>query len=250
MYPPETKQRLHQAWSTQLELHPDELRVLYAAASYYELASDKPQAALLWRRAVQIAPTDPELRDRLSALLERNPELAERRTEPLELIADLPMPEGSQLRRLLELAETSYNTGETEAAQTYATELLAAAPGQEAHWAYGLAIHDGNTILGTIALDRGDTDGAARYLVAAGESPGAPTLDAGGPDLTLAERLLQSARSEEVAVYLRGVSKFWAEPCLEHLITDVEAGESGAMASFDACVHASIYGGPDPQDAP
>jgi hypothetical protein len=72
----------------------------------------------------------------------------------------------------------------------------------------------------------GDTDGAAQHLLAAGSTWGSPQLDAFGPDLNLANQLLDHGQTSTVVDYLRSCQQFWklGQDRLEQWITQLQAG--------------------------
>ncbi len=89
-------------------------------------------------------------------------------------------------------------------------------------------------ILGLIALERGDSDAAANYLLQAGASPGSPQLDSFGPTLDLADRLLQAGRTEEVKIYLQSIQKFWDmdQGSVARWIEEIESGDVPHLDRF------------------
>jgi thiol-disulfide isomerase/thioredoxin len=105
-------------------------------------------------------------------------------------------------------ASAALEAGKTDEARRDAEELLEGASGRKGNWNYGNAIHHGNIILGRIALGAGDVQKAKDHLIAAGKTPGSPQLGSFGPDLELAQQLLDKGEGKSTADYLRLVSKF------------------------------------------
>jgi hypothetical protein len=68
---------------------------------------------------------------------------------------------------LEEAASAALKAGRTDEALRDARELLAGATGRERNWNYGNAIHNGNVILGRIALEAGDVAKAKECRAAA-----------------------------------------------------------------------------------
>jgi hypothetical protein len=132
-----------------------------------------------------------------------------------------------QWYELEDVAAAALKAGRTQEARTAAEDLLAGAPGRERDWNYGNAIHNGNMILGKIALDSGDVQKAKDHLIAAGKSPGSPQLDTFGPDLKFAEELLDKGEGKTTAEYLRLISNFWKpmKPRLDAWATAIDHGE-------------------------
>lgn len=73
----------------------------------------------------------------------------------------------------------------------------------------GHAVHDGNAVLGLLALQEGQRAAAVAHLLAAGQSRGSPQLDSFGPSLLLASRLAEAGEFEAVAAYVRAIRRFW-----------------------------------------
>lgn len=96
-----------------------------------------------------------------------------------------------------------------EDADKYARELLTLAPTFQGNWNYGNAIQDGNLVLGRIALHEGQTVEAKQYLLEAGKSPGSPTMNSFGPNMSLARDLLEKGERETVLQYFELCRKFW-----------------------------------------
>jgi hypothetical protein len=107
------------------------------------------------------------------------------------------------------LATAAFEAGETAKAQRYASELLLSAPKFKNDWNYGNALHEGNVVLGLVALKRADIAGAKEHLLAAGQTPGSPQLNSFGPNMTLAKELLEKGEREVVLTYLQSCGKFW-----------------------------------------
>lgn len=73
----------------------------------------------------------------------------------------------------------------------------------------GNAIQDANLVLGRIAVQEGKIEAAKNYLIAAGKSPGSPTMDSFGPNMTLAKDLLEKGERDVVLEYFMRCRKFW-----------------------------------------
>src|SRR5205807_946215 len=86
-------------------------------------------------------------------------------------------------------------------------------------WNDGNAVHNGNSILGRIALKRGDKEEAKHYLRLAGATPGSPQLDSYGPQMELAHELLLLGEDDAVIAYLEACKKFWDSDCEEGQLT-------------------------------
>ncbi|MBZ5584085.1 MAG: hypothetical protein LAQ30_18105 [Acidobacteriia bacterium] len=106
------------------------------------------------------------------------------------------------------LAKTAYAARRYDKAEIYANEALAASK-QGVFWWTGDAIHQGNIVLGRIALLRADVPTAIGYLLAAGKTPGSSTLNTTGPNMGLARDLLNSGQTDPVVQYLEECRAFW-----------------------------------------
>ncbi len=106
-------------------------------------------------------------------------------------------------------AKAAYGAGSYEIAEKYATELLASSSDYPNDWNYGNAIHDGNMVLGLVAVEKGDIDLAIEYLLKAGDTSGSPQINTFGPNMTLAEVLIEKGEAESVLEYFELCKKFW-----------------------------------------
>lgn len=94
-------------------------------------------------------------------------------------------------------------------ARNYAIELLDIAKSIKKGWNYGNAIHSANIVLGMVALNSRQLDEAGNFLLDAGKTPGSPQLDTFGPNLMLANELIDVNRKEVVRKYLFLIKSFW-----------------------------------------
>jgi len=107
-----------------------------------------------------------------------------------------------------DLAVAALGAGQLEVARKHATEALAA-NSEAKGWNYGNIIDEMNQVLGRVALRQGNRDEAKRALLAAGATPGSPTLDSYGPRFVLARELLDKGEKEVVLQYLDSIGRFW-----------------------------------------
>ncbi len=84
------------------------------------------------------------------------------------------------------MARAAFAAGEWALAEDLANETLEAAK-HGVFWWTGDAIHQGNIILGRLALRESKMDAAKRYLLAAGRTPGGSSLGSLGPSMALAK---------------------------------------------------------------
>jgi len=130
-------------------------------------------------------------------------------------------------------AKLSFEVHMNEKAETYAWELLDLAQSLERDWNYGNAIHDGNMVLGRLALVYGDPEEAKRRLLEAGKTPGSPQLNSFGPNMSLARDLLVAGEGEVVIEYLKQCLEFW-ELGRERLKNWIALVEGGRRPDFGA----------------
>jgi tetratricopeptide (TPR) repeat protein len=126
-----------------------------------------------------------------------------------------------------ETARVAFSTGDLDAAEKAATDLLSTFKDPE-EWVYGNAVHEGNMVLGQVAAARKDFDSAAKFLLEAGKSPGSPQLKSYGPQFPLALTLERHGKQAEVAQYLEGIRTFWKDEHVpvEKWIKDLKAGKA------------------------
>ena len=130
--------------------------------------------------------------------------------------------------------EVAYQRGEFDKAQQLANENLDLAAVYRCNWNYGNAIHDSNQVLGLISLKSNDVDAASEYLRQAGESSGSPTLDTFGPELDLADALLQRGKRGVVTSYLLSIKRFWHddEGNIDRWVAQIDKGETPKLERF------------------
>ena len=115
------------------------------------------------------------------------------------------------LENLSQKAKAAIDAGDADLATRYASELLTKNT-DKTSWNYGNVVYQANEILGRAALKHGDLAAAKRYLLAAGNTPGSPQLNSFGPEMTLAQQLLEKGERETVLEFLDLVVKFWGTP--------------------------------------
>jgi hypothetical protein len=163
-----------------------------------------------------------------------NAELLAKRTRtqasPLLELQHLQMLGGSNpITRnplLPRMAKAAFAASEWERAANYAHEALEAATHGVFPWT-GDAIHQGNIVLGRLALRKADIESAKRYLLAAGKTPGSSSLDSLGPNMALARDLLERGERDAVVTYLEECGQFWG-------------GNRGKLAEWVALVKAGL----------
>jgi tetratricopeptide (TPR) repeat protein len=210
-------QRGKQLWLQEVEKHPDNQRILRNAGQFLSLFDGKIARGLL-EKALALDPSDTETSSRLAQSYEQERALVSSPEEKAALaqkavsVRERGLERAESEQRFYELgalATSAFEAGETAKAQQYASELLLSAQKFKNDWNCGNAVHKGNIVLGRVALGRGDIAGAKEYLLAAGETPGSPQLNSFGPNMTLAQELLEKGEREVVLTYLQSCGKFW-----------------------------------------
>jgi len=117
--------------------------------------------------------------------------------------------EKNRFYALNDAAKTHFEAKEYERAAQYATELLNLAQKYPNNWNYGNAIYDSHMVLGRVALLNNDIETAKDHLFLAVKTPGSPQLDSFGPNMSLANDLLEKGYQEPVIEFLNQCKRFW-----------------------------------------
>jgi tetratricopeptide (TPR) repeat protein len=118
----------------------------------------------------------------------------------------------TRLRPLKDLARAAYDAGECDAAEAYANEALALSADEILPPFLrndGEVTHHCHLVLGRLALRRGDVALAGRHLLEAGKTKGSPALMSFGPNMLLAQELLEVGERDAVLEYFELCGKFW-----------------------------------------
>ncbi len=107
------------------------------------------------------------------------------------------------------LSERAIQAGNLKKAESRAKELLSLSQAYKSDFPRGNIIHDGNILLGIIALKENKIEDAKNYLRLAGSTPGSPQLNSFGPNMALAKALLKIGEKESVVEYFNLCRKFW-----------------------------------------
>lgn len=128
----------------------------------------------------------------------------------------------------------AYQANNFAKVEELAKENLALAAVYRCNWNYGNAVHNTNRVLGLVSLKNGDTETAAAYLLKAGKSTGSPQLNSFGPELDLANNLLQIDKVEPVKAYLKDIKSFWEmdHGKVDAWLKQIENGEKPELNRF------------------
>jgi hypothetical protein len=229
---------LSQLWARQAAANTGNATILGNAGRYCS-STDPAKAVDLLQRAELLEPENPDwpwaLGKAWYALATESDHPDSQKAQAALAAFERALQKRSGYIRFLALADTAEAAliaGEHEKARNYAYELLDIALAKISGDCYGDAAHTGNLILGHLALARDDLDGADRYLLKAGRTPGSPVLEVFGPDLRLAEALLQKGQKDAVLRYLKLCGAFWTmgRPKLNAWIAAIETGD---IPNFD-----------------
>lgn len=201
-----------QLWLQQTKSHASDAAVLANAADFFQLA-DGDQAEKLLMQAAQLDPQNPNWHDKLGNLYLLSTfgsnGGAKKALAEFELAQAADQCGPSRYYRLDKLVKAAFDSGDPKKAAKYAQELLDDSETFPRDWNYGNAIHHANLILGRVALQNGDVKKAGEFLLKAGDTPGSPQLNSFGPNMTLAQALLEKGQKETVLKYLDECRKFW-----------------------------------------
>lgn len=202
---------------------------------------DPPLLAERWlRRAIQIAPSSEQWKNMLAPIVrgeanraEDPRERARLFSEAMALAADRDKPS-----YLADAAKAEFEAGDDQAAARDAQKAIDAAadlvkknPNQAADF-----INRGNSVLGRIALARGDAQEARARLRAAMNIPAdANNFRANGPDMSLAQDMAEAGERDAVIAYLEASRQIWLydRGLIDHYIRSLKAGKKReAFANF------------------
>jgi tetratricopeptide (TPR) repeat protein len=230
--------RASEMWEEQIRRHPTETKVLGNAGNFF-LLEDSQRAEKYFLKCVEIEPDNPKWPSCLAHLyslemMDRGDRerkvLARKALEQEEKSSTLDSPE-NRVNHLSELAKLAYAAEVPEKAKKFASEAVEVKPESNN---YGECLHHGNLILGQLALQDNDIVSARRYLLQAGKTPGSPTLDSFGPNMTLAKMLLEKGERQVVLDYLDLCAKFWESGREDRLPQWKRTVKQGGIPDFGA----------------
>lgn len=133
---------------------------------------------------------------------------------PEQVLTDLEQslegaPPLERFLHLPQLAIAALQAGDLNKATAYARESLDSSAQPKSLQRNGNGVHDGNMVLGLVALKGGDIAAARQYLLEAGKTVGSPTLNSFGPNMTLAKGLLDAGERDVVLDYFAECRVIW-----------------------------------------
>jgi len=201
-----------QIWLRQVDVHSKEVSVVANAA--LALRSDPELSRQLANRALAIQPNNPKMLETVAASYTREMRFTDS-VEDRRLFAKRALQAWEACaanggdRLLPELAISAFEAGDFVKAKQYATQLLDTSRVQYQE-VVSDNLHIANTILGRLALRKGDIAEARRRLLASAPEDGSPILSSYGPRMALAAELLDHGERDVVIVYLDKCARFWA----------------------------------------
>ncbi|MFY3386324.1 hypothetical protein [Paracidovorax sp. MALMAid1276] len=103
----------------------------------------------------------------------------------------------------------AYDLGNFSEAEAIAHRAIELASLFEENWNAGNALFAGHTVLGLLALRRGDVELALQELHTSARNRGSPQLRSFGPTMRLAKELVELGKKEEVIAFLHQCLGFW-----------------------------------------
>jgi beta-lactamase regulating signal transducer with metallopeptidase domain len=218
-------------WQKQLQQKPGNVAVLWNAGNYL-MTLNIDTAIECFKKGRNLDPQSADLWDSKLGManqmkIARSPKDTFKSLEAANA-ESAPITGG----RLLTLGRAALAAGESEKAADYANKMLAAGQdnNDKSDYPYnyekGDFIYYGHSILGMLAVQKGDLDEAERQLLASGDTPGSPTLKA-APNMSLVKELLDRGRKEAVLQFLRKCQKFWFNKSQsDRWIQQIEQGQT------------------------
>jgi hypothetical protein len=223
-------------WKEAILKHPKNPRVLLNGSQWVQVQEPAAAEAML-ATAIELAPFDADPVVALASLQENAHGRDEASTRAAALRA-LPTMEAALARGIRDeylfshAAKGAFAAGKLDEATLYANQVLAGSVPDT--WSYGDYIQTGNSILGRVALAKGDVESAGRYLLRASDTTkGSPVLNSFGPNMQLAKDLLRAGAKDVVLRHLEQCRRFWKSDKgkLDRWAGQIRAGE---MPEFGA----------------
>ncbi len=255
---PEGYERAKQLWLSRIQTCPRDTAILANAAQFFTL-NDTTLSEKLLTQGEALEPENPHWPEQLGRLYslksrgcnEQDTTLAAKsfaayeNAEQVRSSQEAPKDKDdddearailSRLHALPALARSAFDACEFEQAANYASELLEMANNTELREFFrndGDAIHQGNLVLGRVALEMGELEQSKIHLLASGKTSGSPSLSSFGPNMSLAKELLGRGERDVVLDYFVLCSQFWKSGA-DRLGTWTEDVKQGNVPDFSA----------------
>jgi len=205
-------QKAEALWSKQVELFPCNPQVMVNAGWFFYWLRQAKKAKQLLSKAISVEPDNPlwhlELAfflrlTRMMAPPKRKRLIAQNKLLERELAYKLEKSERVQINQRADLAWNAYQAGEYEKAVGYMQQILGHQPLSSVEDSMSPhLVHHAYLVLGSIALDRGDTKQAIRNLIDSVTEPKPNQYHTLIPDMSLARRLIHIDEREGVLDFL------------------------------------------------
>jgi len=232
------------AWTEAAARADADIRILENAATF--LGFNRPEEAEpILRRAAAMEPENAAWRERIAQALTKRAEWASDPAESrrharaaiaeLEIALSLEQEDWEALGVRIDLTNAAVRAEDWARAREVAERVLIDNETCTHTFQHGNAIHWANIALGWAALAEGRIADAATHLVRAGKTPGSPQLNNFGPELALAQELLDRGERAAVSSYLAECARFWKgrEALLERWRASIERGDPTELEDCD-----------------
>jgi len=219
----EEYKELKALWFKQTKVKSKDPKVILNAARFFSLF-EYEVAAKFFQQAQQLEPDNYNLLSELADIYsgeaiykegEEKTKLLLLALEHYERALTINKKERSLMRErdrsllLPKLAQTALDVGKLDKAKTYAAELVleyGREPDEDS--GFNQAAHDGNIILGHVALKEGDIAKAKEQLLIAGGALKLTNTEYALPEMSLAQELLEKNEKDIVIEYLQICAKY------------------------------------------
>jgi len=222
-------------WENQIAANPNNLLILKNAAHFFCYGiRDFSRAERYYLPCASLDAGNPKIQEELSDFYSYHGQMMsdvpslEKAVIYCEQAIALEPEQERKLRNLIKVSKLAFKVGNFSKAKQAANKTLRVAEEFRENWNYGNAIHWANIWLGLVAHKEGNILQASLYLLRASKTPGSPQLRSFGPDVTLAELLLDSGATDAVSQYIQLCAKFTIKEKLVSLIEALQKRTDGA----------------------
>jgi tetratricopeptide (TPR) repeat protein len=138
-----------------------------------------------------------------------NPTAATEKYSAAIAILDKEATGDSRFEALANYVNAAINAERFEEAERSAKDILHEAHAVKPAVDGGYALHEAHSLLGLLALKKGNFALAKEHFRQAAQVPTSPRLRALGPNMSLAKALLEKGDCDDVLDYLQSISKLW-----------------------------------------
>lgn len=218
-------------WLQHVQNRAEDTRVIWNAMEFF-LISDITLASELAEKGRALEPGNPNWREKLGQIYgfqvkyggASSASAAQRSHDEYEAALAATTDPMKRFYMLTSVANAALEAGRLDSAASHAQQVLAIAEKYAGDWNSGNAIFHGNTILGRVALKKGEIREANRRLLLSTETSGSPQLNSFGPSMALAKELLEQGERESVLQFLEQCRPFWKTKKLDQWIATIRGG--------------------------